>query len=144
MPPGVAESAAASGAPGPVDTRHARREAAASRRRRRRRWLGIIVALLVLFTPALYSYTSTMLLPSSLPLGVRSVEWLRNHHGNWLVEKPERIYYTWNKPKKGGPQLKALPQVGIAAGVVTRSRAHAATWPPRIKPLFAHPLPGEG
>jgi hypothetical protein len=101
--------------------------------------------VLVFLSPALYSYTSTMLLPSSLPLGVRSVEWLRNHHGNWLVDDAERIYYTWNQPKKGGPQLKALPRVGIApVGAVSRPRAHAAVWPPRIKPVFARPLPGEG
>jgi len=101
--------------------------------------------VLVLLSPALYSYTSTMLLPSSLPLGVRSVEWLRTHHGNWLVDETERIYYTWNKPKKGGPQLTALPRVGTApAGAVPRPRAHAAVWPRRIKPAFARPLPGEG
>ncbi len=47
-----------------------------------------------------------MLQPSSLPFGVRSVEWLRSHHGNWLVDEVERIYYSWNAPSKGGPQLK--------------------------------------
>ena len=50
--------------------------------------------------------------PSSLPLGVRSVEWLRMHHFNWLVDEAEHVYYTWQTPAKGGPQLKTLPTVG--------------------------------
>ena len=50
-----------------------------------------------------------MLKPSSLPLGVRSVEWLRAHHGAWLVNDVERIYYSWTAPKPGGPALRTLP-----------------------------------
>jgi Phosphodiester glycosidase len=84
-----------------------------------------------------------MLQPSSLPLGVRSVEWLRNHHGNWLVDEVEHVYYGWKAPHKGGPQLKALPAVGLG-GRPTKRRARVVAWPPRIKPVFAEPLPGEG
>ena len=118
-------------------------------RRRRRRWPLVLLAVLVLLSPALYSYTTTMAQPSSLPLGVRSVEWLRNHHANWLVDEVERLYYGHLKaPKKGGPQLKALPQVGLrvtpAAPHRRRAHAHTTTWPPRIAPVFAHPLPREG
>ena len=99
----------------------------------------------MLLSPAFYSYTSTMLLPSSLPVGVRSVEWLRNHHANWLVDEVERIYYTWNQPKKGGPQLTALPRVGVApVEAFSRPRVRAGVWPRRIKPVFARSLPGEG
>jgi hypothetical protein len=108
----------------------------------------------VLLSPALYSYTTTMVQPSSLPLGVRSVEWLRNHHANWLVDEVEHIYYTWNAPKKGGPQLKALPAVGLARAADThaprRPARHATrhvrvtAWPPRVLSVFAHPLRGEG
>jgi hypothetical protein len=91
-----------------------------------------------------------MFRPSSLSFGVRSVEWVRAHHGNWLVDEIERIYYSWKAPKKGGPQLKSLPSVGEAAPTASRSigrpgQPHAgAAWPPPIKPVFAHPLPGEG
>jgi hypothetical protein len=56
---------------------------------------SVLIAILVLLSPALYSYTTTMLSPSSLPLGVRSVEWLRSHHGNWLVDTVEHFYYAW-------------------------------------------------
>jgi hypothetical protein len=89
-----------------------------------------------------YSYTTTMLQPSSLPLGVRSVEWLRNHHGNWLVDEVEHIYYGWKAPKKGGPQLARLPAVGLSPA--PQPQVRAKPWPPRIKPVFVHPLPGEG
>jgi hypothetical protein len=84
-------------------------------------------------------------LPSSLPLGVRSVEWLRMHHMNWLVDEAEHVYYTWNAPKKGGPQLKTLPAVGLTTRPVrARRHGHTKTWPSRVRPVFAHPLPGEG
>jgi hypothetical protein len=126
--------------------RRALRRHAAARRRRRRRWLVALLVPLVVLSPGLYSYTTTMLQPSSLPLGVRSVEWLREHHGNWLVDEVEHIYYGWWKaPKKGGPQLRKLPIVGIARPrSPARARPHAAPWPPRVKPVFPHPLPGEG
>src|SRR5690242_6270006 len=78
-----------------------------------------------------------MLQPSSLPLGVRSVEWLRNHHGNWPVDEAERLYYSWKAPEKGGPQLRSVPAVG-------RGSYAAAAWPREIKPVFAHHLVGEG
>ena len=67
-------------------------------------------AALLLLSPAIYSYTTTMLRPSSLPLGVRSVEWLRAQHGNWVVDEAEHYYYGWKAPKKGGAQLKSLPR----------------------------------
>ena len=76
--------------------------------------------------------------PSSLPLGVRTVEWLRLNHLNWLVDEVEHVYYGWRAPKKGGPQLKTLPTVGLVR------RPHAKPWPPRIEPVFPHRLPGEG
>ena len=106
------------------------------------------VAVLVLLSPAAYSYTATMLQPSSLPLGVRSVEWLRSHHGNWLVDEAESVYYGFKAPKKGGPQLRSLPKVGLTPATTSgrparRHRAQTA-WPPRIKPVFTVALPGEG
>ena len=114
-------------------------------RRRRRARIALAVAAVLLAAPV-YSYTTTMMQPSSLPLGVRSVEWLRQHHGNWLVDKVESIYYGWKAPTKGGPQLKALPPVGVGASGnhPADRRRIAAVWPRPIKPVFAHRLPGEG
>ncbi|HEY2541418.1 MAG TPA: phosphodiester glycosidase family protein [Gaiellaceae bacterium] len=110
---------------------------------RRRLFWALAFALIVL-SPAFYSYTSTMVQPSSLPLGVRSVEWLRGHHMNWLVDEAESVYYRWKAPKKGGPQLRALPAVGLAPLPVSLATPRTAVWPPPIKLVFAHPLRGEG
>ena len=76
--------------------------------------------MLVGLSPAIYSWTLMATSPSSLPLGVRTVEWLRMHHFNWLVDEAEHVYYTWNAPKKGGPQLKTLPAVGLSRERATR------------------------
>jgi Phosphodiester glycosidase len=107
----------------------------------------VSVAFVVLITPAAYSYTTTMMQPSSLPLWPRSVEWLRAHHGNWLVDEVEHYYYTWTAPDPGGPQLKVLPTVGVAAPAIVKPKGHhhSPGWaPPPIEPVFTHPLPGEG
>ena len=103
----------------------------------------VALAFFVLISPAVYSYTTTMLQPSSLPVWVRSVEWLRAHHGNWLVDEVEHYYYTWTAPSPGGPQLTSLPQVGIGPlqPQKVRPRHQPATWPPPIKPVFAHRCP---
>jgi hypothetical protein len=109
------------------------------RRRRRRGWILAIV--LVVLSPAIYSWARMATEASSLPLGVRTVEWLRMNHFNWLVDDAEHVYYSWKTPPKGGPQLRTLPTVGLQ----TRPRAHRSTpWPPRVPLVFAHPLPGEG
>jgi hypothetical protein len=84
-----------------------------------------------------------MVQPSSLPLGVRSVEWLRTNHMNWLVDEAESIYYRWKAPTKGGAQLKALPPIGVPQ-VRVRATARRSPWPPPIEPVFRDPLPGEG
>ena len=103
------------------------------------------LAILLLLAPPAYSYTTTMMQPSSLPLWPRSVEWLRAHHGYWLVDEVEHYYYGWKAPDKGGPQLTRLPAVGAGAARPTKAMArHRSADPPRIQPVFAHALPGEG
>ena len=100
-------------AEGLLASRQRRQEAAVRRRWRRR--LGALLAVALLLSPAIYSYTTTMLKPSSLPLWPRSVEWLRAHQGNWLVDEVEHYYYSLKAPSKGGPQLTSLPSVGQPA-----------------------------
>jgi hypothetical protein len=97
----------------------------------------VALAVLVLLAPVFYSYVSTMLQPSSLPVGIRSIEWLRVHSGAWLVNGAERLYYQWTAPKKGGPALRALPSVGTAGSRVTNGPAPVSTL---IRPALA----GEG
>jgi hypothetical protein len=112
------------------------------RRRLRIRRIGLLVVVAVL-APVLYSYTATMLKPSSLPLGVRSVEWLRAHRAAWLVNDTERIYYSWTAPKPGGPALRTLPSVGKVAPLHVAAPARAYR-PARVSPLMAPKLAGEG
>ena len=149
---GVGDSLDAADSPAASAPRAAlgeRREAAAKRRRRRRRVL-IATPFLVLLSWGIVSYAIWMLRPTSMQFGVRSVEWVRADvpFGNWLADHVEQIYYSANAPSKGGPQLKRLPAVGLAQShsPVGSAKApiHAAAWPPPIKPIFAHPLPGEG
>lgn len=97
--------------------------------------------------PVVYSYVTTMSQPSSLPLSVRSIEWVRANHGAWLVDTVEHYWYSWTAPSPGGPPLKALPVVGIAAKK-QRPRRRSTTVPsyrpPRIAPVLRPALPGEG
>jgi hypothetical protein len=132
--------------------------------RRRRRWRRRILfasPLLGFLAWAAISYIVWMVAPTSMNWSERSAEWVRTDVplGNWLIDESEHIYYTMNAPKKGGPQLKRLPSVGLAttttpdtsASVVTHTAAtttpiakHRSVWPLRIKPIFTQPLAGEG
>jgi len=110
-------------------------------------WVAAAAAV-ALLAPVVYSYTATMIRPSSLPLYVRSVEWLRTHHGNWLVDHVEHVYYGMKAPHAGGAQLTKLPLVGLARPAKRAAPGEgapaAAAAPPRIAPVFRHRLPGEG
>jgi hypothetical protein len=108
--------------------------------RRRRRRVLLLVAVVVL-APLLYSYATTMLAPSSLPLSVRSVEWVRGNGGAWLVNDIERIYYRLTAPSKGGPPLRTLPSVGARTVTVAPAPGYV---PPAIVPILHPQLPGEG
>jgi hypothetical protein len=125
------------------------RLASGLKRRRRRRRLLIAIPFLVVVVWAIVSYTTWMLAPTSMSWSERSVEWVRADvpFGNGLVDKIEHIYYTWHAPKKGGPQLKRLPSVGLGPPRIIRpgiAPAQAAAWPPPVQLVFSNPLPGEG
>jgi hypothetical protein len=92
-----------------------------------------------------------MLEPSNTSLGIRSVEWLRDHGAAGLVTKVESFYYSLTAPAKGGPALHALPRVGVASTPSTSATgasgapgAQALYRPHRIRPLALPALPGEG
>jgi hypothetical protein len=138
---------------GPRRRRAGRRRPLSPRVRRRRRLL-IAAPFLGFLIWALASYTTWMVEPTSMNWSERSAEWVRTDFpfGNWLIDEGEHIYYTMNAPAKGGPQLKKLPQVGVGGGrgsgatntAPAGKARHQSVWPPRIKPIFPHPLPGEG
>jgi hypothetical protein len=96
------------------------------------------VLLLVLADCSL-SYFGAMTKPSNSGLGVNSVEWLRDNGAAWLVSDIEAVYYSLNAPSTGGPALRHLPKVGVAATL------SASTYrPPAISPVITPALPGEG
>lgn len=140
--PDAPDSKPVSASPAWLAARREQRSKAAAKRRRRRRLLLIVSPLLGLLAWAATSYAIWMLKPTSMSFSARSVEWVRAEvpFGNTIVDDIEHIYYTANAPKKGGPAPKRLPAVGLSQ---PRSKQTAA-WPPPIKPVFAHPLPGEG
>ncbi len=100
----------------------------------------LVTAALIGLLPAAFSYMGTLTEASNSSVGIRSVEWLRDHGAASIVAKVESIYYSLTAPAKGGPALHALPRTGVGsqalAGVVDR--------PPRIAALTQPALPGEG
>jgi hypothetical protein len=104
----------------------------------------LVAACLLALAPALGSYAAAMLGPSNSSIGIRSVEWLRDHGAAGLVSKVESIYYTLTAPAKGGPALHALPRVGIAASGVGGGGSVIVDRPPRLLALAQPALPGEG
>jgi len=138
-----------------------RRRGAATRRRLRRHRIIFGTAILVALALAwlAVSFAVFMLRPTSMSFGERSAEWVRSlPAGNWVVDEAEHYYYSSKAPKPGGPQLKALPVVGLPNSSTGGSHptttttttttpkpvTPAAVWPPPIKSVFPHPLPGEG
>jgi hypothetical protein len=106
-----------------------------------------LVAACVALAPAVLSYLHTMSEPSNSKLGIRTVEWVRDHGAAGLVAQIESIYYRLTAPAKGGAALRALPRVGYGATKATNSpgATEAVVYrPPRVDPLIAPALPGEG
>lgn len=79
----------------------------------------VIVVALVLAVVISSAYVRAMLAPSSLPLPMKTVEWVRDNGGAGLVSLAERVFYTATAPKPGGPGLRTLPAVGA-----TRASSH--------------------
>jgi hypothetical protein len=112
----------------------------------------VLLAIGICLVPAAISWLGALSRPRNVGIGVTSVEWIRSHGGNPLVSEVENIYYTLTAPSKGGPPLKALPQVGVAdpsGGGGKKESANGkklakAYRPPPIKPLIHPVLKGEG
>jgi hypothetical protein len=112
---------------------------------RRARRIALITAV-VLALPALVSYLNMLTQPSDSSLSIRTVEWMRDNGARGLVNQVENIYYSLNAPATGGPALRVLPkqQGVVAARARALARARSNYHPPRIRPVIAPALPGEG
>jgi hypothetical protein len=103
-----------------------------------------VVAIVVAFVPVTVSYVSAMARRSDSSLGVRSVEWLRDHGAAGLVATVESYYYSLTAPSKGGPTLHELPSVGVAGEAAAVPHKRRAYLPGRVPALLVPRLPGEG
>jgi hypothetical protein len=119
--------------------------------------VAALFVVLALLAPAAWSYTKAVTAPGNVPLGVRSVEWVRDHHGRWLVNDIESFWYNHHKPKKGGvpQQSLALPaDTAAVAPPVAATPASPATTVPAgpahlpapapLVPILSPALPNEG
>jgi hypothetical protein len=118
----------------------------------------VLAACLFCLAIAALSWVPAVLGSRNLSVTVASVEWLRSHGGNPIASEIENWYYELNEPEKGGPPLKSLPHVGVAAAgggsagggasegssPEAGSPRPAAYSPPNVKPLIHPALPGEG
>src|SRR5665213_3062527 len=105
------------------------------------------LASLIALVPVMVSYAGVVLQTSNSSLGIRTVEWLRDHGARGLVNAVESLYYSANAPSTGGPALRKLP---IPPGGLVGSGSQSATSsanayrPPAIAPPIHPALPGEG
>lgn len=129
-----------------------RRRPAAGGGRRPRRGLHrvrrvAVLASLIALVPVIVSYAGVVVQTSNSSLGIRTVEWLRDHGARGLVNTVESLYYSANAPSPGGPALRALPVPPgglVGSGAAKAARAARAYRPPRIVPTISPALRGEG
>jgi hypothetical protein len=111
-----------------------------TRRSRRRRITAVLAVLLValLVAPAA-SYVNALTAPGSATLGMRTVDWVRSHHGGGVVNAIENWYYTRSKPSTNAPDPAALPHSAPSTS------AKRDTAPPAALPTLpgVTKLPGE-
>jgi len=104
-----------------------------------------LFAAIICGVPAAISFVGAIAAPSNSGLGIRAVEWLRDHGARGLVNKVENIYYSLNAPSTGGPGLKALPnQAGTALAPNLHAKRVHVYRPLAIAPVMSPALPGEG
>jgi len=111
-----------------------RRERERKRRRRFRRRAVLLVFLGLLAVPG-WSLGRVLLANNTDPLGVRVVEWARDHHLGGLVDRVENYWYTHHPPPRGGTPKGGIPRVAAAAAPAT-----IVTTEPTAPPIAAKPV----
>ena len=131
-----------------ANTLRLRRRERRPRSARRRRWqLAILAVVFGLLAIPAWSLGRTLAAPSTDPIGIRAVEWARDHRLGGLVSFVERTWYSHHQPPKGGTPkggIPAAPKLSAAPVRTKRRRAVPAPAPKNVVPLAANPLPGEG
>jgi hypothetical protein len=85
-------------------------------RSKRAKWIrrGIALVVIILLIPVAVSYVDYINRPGSDTLSVRTVEWIRDHGGNGIVNTVERWWYTNNPPPTGGTPAAIKTQKTVA------------------------------
>lgn len=108
-----------------------------------KRLLDVMVVVLVLgLLPVGYSLYSALTSPSSLPVPIKAVEWVRSSSGGLIVFYAEESWYTLIAPSKGGtPPPGAIPHLHPytpKASLIAKGQE-----PAPIKPIISPTLPYE-
>src|SRR4029453_1360989 len=102
---------------------HADERALHRKRTAKARWIrrGIALLVVLLLIPVGWSYVDALQRPGNESGGIRTVEWIRDHGGNGIVNTIERWWYTNNPPPEGGrPHRIAMQQTAGDVPVPTR------------------------
>ena len=86
----------------------------ASRRWRRVRRC-VLVGLLVVLLPVTWSYGRALTGPGNDSLQARTVEWARDNHLGWAVDRLEKWWYSNHQAKSGGTPNLTAPAVVVAS-----------------------------
>jgi len=99
-------------------------------RSKRAKWIqrGIAIAIVLLLIPVAVSYVHYVQRPGSDTLSVRTVEWIRDHGGNGIVNTVERWWYTNNPPPTGG-RPSAVKVQDTVTDTTAKANAAPATYP---------------
>jgi hypothetical protein len=124
------------------------------RTRRRGLHLGMTalgVLLLVGIAASTWSYAGYLSAPGAATVAVRTSDWMRDHHLNWIVDRLEQKIYAGSAPANGHVRSDQLPStpIGHAAGSHPADPAHRpptvpALMPPTVQNLIDNQLAGEG
>lgn len=116
------------------------------RRYVRRHWKGLLAAMVLIVGPPTYSYVGYLTAPGSASNGERTVDWVRDHGGDGIVNRVEQWWYTRKPPGNGSPPGAVLPSIPapVPARGATVSGDVANPAPIDLRALSTEPLPGEG
>jgi hypothetical protein len=119
-----------------------------------------VLVIVTFLTPAAWSYGAALAAPGNVALSVRSVEWVRDNHGRWLVNDIENFWYNHHRPKKGALPKQSLtvpagtPPSGTPVSTGASAAVHPATTvppgpshlpaPAPLAPIVSPALPNEG
>ncbi|MCX7620548.1 MAG: hypothetical protein N2037_06850, partial [Acidimicrobiales bacterium] len=125
--------------------------------RRHRLLTGTAILLFPFVVLLTYSWVQAMTKPGAESFLARNVQWLRDVHMGWLVDRIEQKYYEHEQPPDGGTPDQAITPIGSESErrePASSSNNEAPNAPPQTLPHLtppsrlptpaSDPLPNEG